>query len=44
MVLMDTTVSAVKLEDQGMGIAIGDENGLIKLFDIRYLGKPTLEV
>jgi len=27
-----------------MGIAIGGENGLVKLYDVRFLNRPTLEI
>ena len=35
---MDNThITAIKMEDNGMGLAVGGENGLVKVYDIRFL-------
>ena len=40
----NTQITAIKMEDQNMGLAIGGENGLVKVYDIRFMKKPTLEL
>lgn len=43
MVLMNEDITSIKMEDNGMRLALGSQNGLVKVFDIRFLNKPTLE-
>jgi hypothetical protein len=41
---MNQDITAITQENYSMSLAVGSSSGIVKIFDLRYLNKPVLEV